>query len=138
MRKQYIIATLIVTAICSAADGYFAAHIQHEEQALADRRENYTDRGRICIEAASMIRNGDVEDARKFLEGKAIHALRGVPMGADYADLLPKSQALLVRPRRYENTFPESKLDVERLANDVPDDHPMISLAVRSATSPAH
>lgn len=137
MRKSRVVVALIVTAACSAAAGYFVADIQDQKRSFGDRRENYTDRGRICIEAAAMIRNGDSEAALRFLEGSAVHAIRGVPMGADYVDLLPKSQTLLVSAKRYETTFPDAKFDVARLAADVPNEHPDMSPAVRTATSPS-
>lgn len=84
-----------------------------------------------------MIRNGDSEAARKYLEARAVGAIRGVPMGTAYVDLLPKSQTLLVSAKRYDDAFPEAGLEIERLASDVPYDHPEVSAAVRSATSPA-
>lgn len=136
MRKLVYCFIACVSMAIGAAGGYMIAGLQHQEKMFANHRENYTDRGRVCIEAASMIRNGAHQEARAYLESKAVHAIRGVPMGRRYAELLPKSQLLMVSALRYDQRYTDVGMDIEKLMRDVPDDHPELSEAVRTATVP--
>ena len=114
--------------------GYAAASMHHEAESNASRYENYTDRGRICLEASAMIRNDQSEAALKFLDEHTLAAIRGVPMGRPYLALLPKSQALMVSARRYDEEFDDVNFDLKDLAPDVPLIHPELSETIRNLT----
>lgn len=112
------------------ATGFGMASARSESAQVDDLRENYTDRGRRCLEAAAMLRNNEPERAIAYLEDGTRRSIQGVPMGRTYEQLLPKSQVLLVSAKRYEARFPDSDFNIDRLCRGVPADHAQLSAAV--------
>ena len=135
MRKLISCSIVCVAILIGATGGYMVSDFQHQEHMSASHHENYTDRGRVCIEAASMIRIGAHDEAREYLESSAVHAIRGVPMGRKYSELLPKSQVLMVSALRYDQTYDDVDMGIEKLMRDIPDDHPKMSKSMRTATT---
>ena len=116
--------------------GCAIANSQYERASTAARYENYTDRGRICLEAAAMLRANQQDESLKFLEHHALYAIRGVPMCRSYAEMLPKSQELLVSARRYENKFDDVDFEIDEIPRpDVPLYHPRLSETLKSVTA---
>jgi hypothetical protein len=135
--RKFVPPVLTLLAIVGAAiGGYSYAQWRSDKDAATARTKNYTDRGRICLEAASLIRSEASDEALQYLESHALHAIRGVPMGRSYSDLMADSQALLVTARKYDESFDDVDLELVNLTKgDIPTDHAQLSDVVRSVTS---
>jgi hypothetical protein len=115
--------------------GWTVADWKHDSRAQAARRKNYTDRAGVCIEAAAMLRGKQPITAMKYLESRALGAIRGVPMGRAYGELSSDSQKLLVSANRYDMAFADVDFEIDRLTKgDVPLDHPRLSTTLRVIT----
>jgi hypothetical protein len=130
MKPTRFLDPIAIAAVSSALGACAGAAIvdhRHHAERQAMIRENYTDRARICLEAAAMLRNHDPDRAIGFLEARTTDAIRGVPMGRSYADLPEKGQVLLVAADRYQGAFPGVDFEVQRLSRDVPGEHEGLS-----------
>jgi hypothetical protein len=136
MKSKWPYILPIVTACLGVTIGSVVSNWKHDDRAQQARRKNYTDRARVCIEAAALLRGGQPKVALKFLESRALGAIRGVPMGRSYDELSSDSQSLLVSAKRYQESFADVDLEVDELTRgDVPDDHPRLSTTLRVVTS---
>lgn len=70
MRERVVYSIACVSLVIGAAGGYMIADLQHEAVMFTNYRENYTDGGSICIETASIIRDGAQQETRAYLESK--------------------------------------------------------------------
>jgi hypothetical protein len=129
--KSAIIVTLVSLGI-GAALGSVATHWIMDARAQEARVKNYTDRGRICLEAAALLRGKQPNMALKFLEKRAIAAIHGVPQMRSIDELRSESQVLLVSAKLYDLKFQEVDWNVDRLTRgDVPIEHPKLSPTLR-------
>lgn len=136
MRKSISAALALAGIALGVAMGYTLATIQYDSNSVEARYENYTDRGRICLEAAAMLRSGQPGEVLKYLEGHALSSIRGVPMGRSYAELTSKSQVLMVSARRYDEEFDDVDLEIEQLTrSDIPLIHTELSETLKSVTA---
>lgn len=136
MKKNLSLIVSVFSLGAGVALGYAGATLQHEAAESAARYENYTDRGRICLEAAAMLRANQQDESLKFLEHHALCAIRGVPMCRSYTEMLPKSQELLISARRYENKFDDVDFGLDDITRpDVPLYHPRLSETLKSVTA---
>ena len=127
MKVRYVIAAVIGATALGLGAGYTCSELEHQRLSSTARTQNYTDRARICLEAAALIRQGEVQPALRFLEARGLTAIRGIPMGRSYVELTSDSQALLVGAQKYVEAFPDVDLELSQLTrNDIPDKHPAL------------
>jgi hypothetical protein len=138
MKKSALMSVVTFSSCLGLLGGFTIASLIADRDRTDGRYERYTDQARTYLEAAALLRNNLPDAARAYLERQAQGSLRGVPMGRAYDEMSPDSQALLVTARRYEASFRNVDFELDQLTRgDVPSDHPMLSLAVRSATRKA-
>jgi hypothetical protein len=129
--KSAILVSLMSVGI-GAALGCIATNWIRDVEAREARVKNYTDRGRICLEAAALLRGKQPNMALKYLETRAIAAIYGVPQMRSCDELRSDSQVLLVSAKLYDSKFEDVDWKVDRLTRgDVPDDHPKLSPTMR-------
>jgi hypothetical protein len=81
MKPARILGPLAIAAVSSALGavaGVAIADHHHNSERQAMIRENSTDRARICLEAAAMLRNDRPDRALGFLEAGTTDSIRGV------------------------------------------------------------
>jgi hypothetical protein len=114
------------------AIGSVATHGIMDARAQEARVKNYTDRGRVCLEAAALLRGKQPNMALKFLEKRAIAAIHGVPRMRRCDELRPESQVLMVSAKLYDLKFEDVDWNVDRLTlGDVPIEHRKLSPTLR-------
>ena len=74
MKIGVLVAVAVVAGCGGYAVGYAAADGRMAAEREAARVENYTDRARVALEAAALLRAGDTPGAIAYLENKTLHA----------------------------------------------------------------
>ena len=122
----------VITACVGIGVGSFVAGLNYDARTREARYQNYTDRGRICLEAAALLRANQPTTAQRYLERHADAAIAGVAMWRAYDELSADSQALMVTAKLYDQSFDDVDFNLDRrIRGGSPDDHPWLSTNMR-------
>jgi hypothetical protein len=123
---------LVAAAAGGVALGSFAAAWRYDARAREALYQNYTDRGRICLEAAALVRANQPLVAQRFLEQQTDASIAGVAMWRAYDELSADGQAFMVSAKIYDQSYQDVNFDLtKRIRGGIPNDHRWLSTSMR-------
>jgi len=132
MRSKSMYIALGAAVVAGLAIGTFVTAWRYDARAHEALYQNYTDRGRICLEAAALVRASQPLMAQRFLERQADASIAGVAMWRAYDELSADSQAFMVTANLYDQSYEDVNFDLtKRIRGGIPNDHRWLSTNMR-------